>query len=93
MNELLSKLKSRKLIVGTIAAAGVFLSEVFGLNLSQESLLAFASITAAYILGEASIDKQKVREDVQLHVASLEAQLQMLVEYLNSVKAGKPDSE
>jgi len=53
---MLAKLKSRKFILAVISGALVVFNQGLDLNLPSETILTFAGIVVAYILGESAVD-------------------------------------
>jgi uncharacterized membrane protein len=55
-----SKLKSRKFWMGVISAVLVLMNEALGWDIPAETVMSFASIVIAFILGEAYVDGKRV---------------------------------
>lgn len=82
----MDKLKSRKLWVTVLATAMVTIAEAVGIDLSQDSLIALATIVIAYVAGQAVVDRGKVNAEVQAHIPAM---IDTLTNMLASVEAGK----
>jgi hypothetical protein len=80
-------LKSRKLWVSAAGILTVLLQELFGIDISPESIVSLAVIVGTYVIGQAQVDKAKVVEDARNYARNLEEQIQGLVAYLQSIQA------
>ncbi len=52
----MSKLKSRKLWVSIVSALLIIANQGLGLDLPNETILAFAGIVITYLLGQSAVD-------------------------------------
>ena len=52
----MSKLKSRKLIIGVVYSALIIVNDLYGSPVSQDALFVVAGILGAYILGQGIAD-------------------------------------
>ncbi len=78
----MEKLKSRKLWVTIIAGAAVILAREFGIELDGEQLISLGLMVAAYIGGQAVVDRGKVVAEVQEKVPQLVAALNEIAKTL-----------
>lgn len=81
------KLLSRKFLLAVTGLVSVFLSEMFGLELSPEAIGGMAVVVIGYVFGEGMVDKRAVEASVKemkldaldtaaMYARSLELQLQ-----------------
>ena len=75
----MEKLASRKLWVTIIAGAIVVIGDKFGIELDQQALYALAGTVMAYVLGQAQIDKTKVKAEIDTGVATLAANANAII--------------
>ncbi len=58
------KLKSRKFWMAVVSAAVAIANDGLGLNLPQEAIMTVAGVAIAYILGEAYVDGQRKKDEI-----------------------------
>ena len=89
MQTLLQRLTSRKFLVSIIAGLIITFGENFGIDLDPEQVAGLVGVLAAFVTGEAVIDKQRVsalvaseveqfKVQANTYVASLQKKLESL---------------
>ena len=88
----MERLKSRKLWVTVLTGAVVAFAGEFGVEIDPENLYALVGLIAAYVGGQAIVDKSKVQAEVDKQVASLNATVQNLYAVLAGMQEINEDS-
>lgn len=60
----MQRLASRKLWISLIAGALVTFGAEFGVDLDPENLITLGTIVAAYVFGEAAVDRARINAEV-----------------------------
>jgi hypothetical protein len=76
------RLASRKLWLTIIGGAIVTLGQEFGIDLDVEQIIALGGIIAAYVTGEAMVDKQRVQAEVAAGVEKLKSEATSIISAL-----------
>ncbi len=78
----MERLRSRKLWIAVLAGGLVAFAEQFGIDLDMEQIISIGAIAAAYIGGQAVVDRGKVVAEVQEKVPQLVAALNEIAKTL-----------
>jgi len=78
----MERLKSRKLWITVLAGAVVAFADQFGVELDPEQIISLGVIAAAYIGGQAVVDRGKVVAEVQGKIPQLVASLNQIAKSL-----------
>ena len=78
------RLRSRKLWLTVIAGAIVTIGESFGIALEAEQIITLGGLIAAYVTGEAMVDKQRVQSEVAAGVTQLKLEANTIISALNA---------
>ena len=96
MQTLLQRLTSRKFLVSIIAGLIITFGENFGIDLDPEQVAGLVGVVAAFVTGEAVIDKQRVSALVASEVEQFKVQANTYVaslqKKLESLQAEAPDA-
>ena len=96
MQTLLQRLTSRKFLISIIAGLIITFGENFGIDLDPEQVAGLVGVVAAFISGEAVIDKQRVSALVASEVEQFKVQANTYVaslqKKLESLQAEAPDA-
>jgi flagellar motor component MotA len=76
------RLQSRKLWLTIIGGAIVTLGQEFGVDLDPEQIITLGGIVAAYVTGQAIVDKQKVQAEVEAQVERLKSEANSIISAL-----------
>jgi len=93
----MSRLASRKLWVTAIAGVLVTIGQEFGVELDPEQLISLGLMVAAYVGGQAVVDKAKVQAEVAAGVEQLKQEANAIIAALSqklgevSVAVAQPD--
>ena len=96
MQTLLQRLTSRKFLISIIAGLIITFGENFGIDLDPEQVAGLVGVVAAFVTGEAVIDKQRVSALVASEVEQFKVQANTYVaslqKKLESLQAEEPPS-
>jgi hypothetical protein len=96
MQTLLQRLTSRKFLISIIAGLIITFGENFGIDLDPEQVAGLVGVVAAFVTGEAVIDKQRVSALVASEVEQFKVQANTYVaslqKKLESLQAEAPDA-
>lgn len=80
----MEKLASRKLWITIVAGLLVTLGQRFGIELDPATLIALGGTVAAYVLGQAQIDKSKVKAEIDAGLATVVGNANAIIASLNA---------
>jgi uncharacterized membrane protein (DUF441 family) len=82
----MERLKSRKFWLTVLAGAIVAFGQQFGIELDAEQIISLSGLIAAYVGGQALVDKNKVQAEVQSKVANLSQYIATLHDMLQEIQ-------